>query len=146
MICSCLPGFYGPNCSLSSPCSLNPCLNGGTCLIQASSPNGYSCSCLANYFGTNCQVLLTLYTCNAPDGNSTLCSYWATNGFCNYQYSYNQIPLPVYCPNSCKLCTQIQNCIDSQSSCTFWASSGLCNTVNNVNQNLCRKSCNNCPA
>ena len=144
-ICTCATGYYGPTCSATSACAGNPCLNGGTCSNQASLSVGYYCACPANYFGVNCQVRLTVSTCNSADTSSILCPFWSSLGYCSYQYLYNLIPVPIYCPVSCKLCNNVQNCIDTQASCTFWANSGLCSTVNSINPNLCRKSCNNCP-
>jgi hypothetical protein len=75
-----------------------------------------------------------------------LCPVWASLNLCNYQYLYNLIPVPVYCPSSCKLCNQVNQCLDTQTSCSFWAASNLCSTVNAISPNICRKSCNNCPA
>jgi hypothetical protein len=144
-ICTCAKGFYGQYCALTSACMQNPCLNGGTCSNQFSSFNGYLCTCRANYFGINCQEYLSNSTCSSPDTSPILCPYWASLNYCSYHYTYNLIPLPVYCPQSCKLCNQVQTCVDSQISCAFWASAGLCATANSINPNLCRKSCNNCP-
>ena len=143
-ICTCLNGFYGSFCTLTSPCAANPCQNGGTCSNQITVSSGYFCLCPANYYGINCQVLLSNLTCFAPDTNGLLCQYWASLNYCSYQYMFNLIPIPIYCPASCKLCYQLPTCVDSQASCSFWAASTLCPMLDNINQNLCRKSCNNC--
>ncbi len=52
----CPPGYGGSGatgCIAPSPCSPNPCQNGGTC-----SPNGaaFSCSCSDGFGGTNCEI------------------------------------------------------------------------------------------
>ena len=144
-VCACPTGYFGTNCATSSACGGSPCLNGGTCTSQPSVSLGYYCACAANYYGTNCQTKLTQGTCTGTDTSPTLCPVWASLNLCNYQYLYNLIPVPVYCPLSCQLCNQVSQCIDTQTSCSFWATSNLCASVNAINPNLCRKSCNNCP-
>lgn len=56
--CSCLPGFYGDDCSATSsptpsPCAFNPCQHGGFCEDQ---PDAYTCSCSIGFTGTDCKV------------------------------------------------------------------------------------------
>ena len=40
-------------CEISS-CSPNPCVNGGSCLLDDSSQGGYTCTCAEGYTGVNC--------------------------------------------------------------------------------------------
>jgi hypothetical protein len=129
-------------CSQSGPCCNNPCKNGGTCISQPSFQEGFSCSCPSNFYGLNCSVSSTL--CGSQDSNIILCPIWASNGFCNDQYQYNSIPIPVYCPISCKTCNQNLACQDSQANCVFWANTNSCSLLNSINQNLCKKSCGSC--
>jgi len=53
--CQCYTGFSGQNCLTAgaSPCSSNPCLNSGKCVLK---PNGvdYTCECVGPYTGPRC--------------------------------------------------------------------------------------------
>ena len=141
--CICLTGFTGPNCQIQqsgSNCAASPCLNGGTC---SDTSTGYFCKCQANYYGRNCDYQVTAQTCSAGDQNSANCASWATLGFCSFTYTYNSVPVPIYCPRSCGLCTTISGCYDTQTSCSTWASSGYCSSID---ANLCKKSCSLCAA
>ena len=52
--CSCADGFTGATCaeSIVRECDVNPCVNGGTCTLIATS---YVCSCLDGYSGLFCE-------------------------------------------------------------------------------------------
>ena len=52
--CDCSPGWEGEFCETrnTSPCSLNPCLNGGTC--NTKTDLSYYCTCAPGYSGTLC--------------------------------------------------------------------------------------------
>ena len=54
--CVCPSSTTGVNCEtdILSPCSLDPCQNGGTCV--GSFDNSYVCSCLPGFTGKNCDV------------------------------------------------------------------------------------------
>jgi len=41
-----------------SPCSVNPCLNGGTCSVSQLT-NTYICSCNQYYYGTRCERMIS---------------------------------------------------------------------------------------
>jgi hypothetical protein len=147
--CQCQPGWYGDSCSLKSVCaSLSPCLNYGTCIDQQSSPF-YSCICPPNYFGINCQVKLTQLTCSAPDSNFKLCALWKNSGFCDFSYAYTSIPVPVFCPQQCNLCSIGfgKFCQDNDYNCPIWAKKNLCSILQQLNiLDVCRMSCNVCPS
>ncbi|KAK7916672.1 hypothetical protein WMY93_012433 [Mugilogobius chulae] len=51
--CTCLPGYFGSNCT--DACSLSLCEHKSTCTRKPSSPRGYSCDCPSNYFGSYCE-------------------------------------------------------------------------------------------
>lgn len=44
----------GGDCSQTTPCDGNPCLNGGICSFTPGSP-GFHCECINSYCGTQCQ-------------------------------------------------------------------------------------------
>jgi len=53
------------------------------------------------------------------DGNSFYCGFYASNNFCFNYYYINGMPLPDYCPLSCKRCsstgtTTPKPCVDTQ--------------------------------
>jgi hypothetical protein len=99
---------------------------------------------LANFYGQDCSYSITAQTCSSPDMNTTSCQNWKALGFCSFSYTFNLIPVPIYCPQSCSLCTSISTCTDSQTNCALWASLNLCSKVNSLNPNLCVKSCGTC--
>ncbi len=47
---------------MSRGCYTNPCRNGGRCVDQPSSYNGYYCTCLAPWAGVNCDECKTFDT------------------------------------------------------------------------------------
>lgn len=56
-MCSCPPGFEGPNCETSSKtCSDRPCQNGGVC---SSAGGDYKCQCPRGFGGTDCELQLS---------------------------------------------------------------------------------------
>ena len=83
-------------------------------------------------------------TCNKSDSNHVYCPVWRTFGFCSFDYVYNYIPIPAFCPKSCDLCSTISPCSDNQIDCSVWAGLGLCETIKAKDANLCRKSCGLC--
>lgn len=117
--------------------------------------------CQQNHYGPNCEFHVTPQKCMEGDSDKTMCSQWKKGDYCDFKYTYNDTPIPIYCPVSCGLCqtaviinTQSSNsyssppssssCVDSQTSCTQWAALGLCSVVNAQDPNLCRRSCGNC--
>ena len=59
-VCTCNPGYTGPNCEFEFPCDNNPCLNGGSCADHnpVVGVNSYTCTCLNDYTGTVCESVL----------------------------------------------------------------------------------------
>ena len=51
--CICLPGFSGSRCENQSPCTSNPCKNGGNCITTGF---GYRCECPLGTTGPNCDI------------------------------------------------------------------------------------------
>jgi hypothetical protein len=102
--------FTGPNCQIciSKPCNnstsminllfdcdscvYNPCLNGGSCIFIDSKS---LCLCPRGYYGRRCEFYLSNMICYSGDINSTSCSRWANTGFCDFIYSYNEVPVPI---------------------------------------------------
>lgn len=53
--CECTSGWRGSVCDIAhDPCSLQPCLNHGTCLKNG--PETYTCICDVEYTGQDCQI------------------------------------------------------------------------------------------
>lgn len=106
--CACKPGYSGTNCETqSNACAANPCMN-GTCVNDASQPEGYTCTCPPGVVGPKCQyndtcaqvgqfVCMNGGTCNnvLPPGGTRPYSCTCANGFTG---SNCQIaPPPPYC-------------------------------------------------
>lgn len=146
-VCTCQNGYNGNLCqniiSIGS-CAINPCGAGSVCVDLSSQGGTYTCQCAANYYGRNCQYFVTTAMCNAGDSNAAFCSVWRTLGFCSFTYSYQQVPVPIYCPTSCGLCRGVSSCQDSQANCAIWANFNLCPTINARDPNLCKRSCGLC--
>ncbi|CAH1777875.1 unnamed protein product, partial [Owenia fusiformis] len=54
--CCCIDNWTGAFCEVPiTPCTSNPCLNGGTCIT---SENEYRCECLPGYTGSNCESFI----------------------------------------------------------------------------------------
>ncbi len=86
-------------------CDNKLCENGSTCKSVIS--KDFYCLCPPNFYGKHCEYSFTISDCNGNDKNETNCLIWSKLGYCSYTYSYNSIPIPFYCPNSCGLCKNI---------------------------------------
>nr|XP_054751646.1 fibropellin-1-like [Lytechinus pictus] len=54
--CSCpVDLYYGDNCENAYPCTINPCLSGGTCMNIGLVD--YDCNCTNSYIGERCQAV-----------------------------------------------------------------------------------------
>ncbi|XP_067133004.1 protocadherin-like wing polarity protein stan isoform X2 [Centruroides vittatus] len=86
--CKCKPGYIGEKCQ--SVCSLNPCLNGGTCIFMSNKDNvGYRCSCNAAYSGKYCEILLN-HTCPSMWWGSPICGPCNCNTAKGYDANCNK--------------------------------------------------------
>lgn len=136
--CLCATGYTGSLCQFVNSCSGSPCQNGGVCSSYAGS---YVCNCSSNYSGPNCNYQITTQQCNAGDTNTTNCALWSLNGLCSYSYTYNSIPVPVYCISSCNICNS--NCIgkffSKSSFLNLIYSNNLCVLLNQDSQANCKK-------
>ena len=72
VICTCAPGFQGTDCSIEvQPCSPNPCLNSGTCVVTG--PESFKCECPVGWSGDDCSTVAD--PCDAsPCENGGTCS------------------------------------------------------------------------
>ena len=143
LYCNCLNGFTGSNCETPTACYSVSCQNGATC--TPSFDGTVYCKCPANFFGRYCEKQVTLQLCYASDTNTDYCRTWSTLGFCSFTYTYEMVPVPVYCPSSCGLCTAVQACSDTQTNCPIWYELGMCENISSIDANLCRRSCKLCP-
>ncbi len=140
--CKCLPGFTGKSCEFSSNCETLKCQNGGSCLTDGK--NSAQCRCPKSYYGQYCENKITEEICKTGDQNIVDCQIWEFYGFCSFAYTYKTVPVPIYCPTTCKLCTDANVCADTQINCGIWLTLGLCDSVNQIDENACRKSCGYC--
>ena len=96
--CACPAGFAGNNCqnviAVLTACDSNPCQNGGQC--STTSLNKFTCQCPVGFMGSNCQVV------GACVDRNPNCQFYASRGFCSSAFSINGIPIPTFCPVSCK--------------------------------------------
>lgn len=132
-------------------------MNGGTC--QSWFNNNYNCICprkfffsyffshfnivLANYTGKNCGHVIPSDICIRGDLNPKSCHEWRMHGFCDFNFLFQNIPVPLYCPVSCGVCI-FPPCLDVDINCPLWQSYGFCNYLNTHHPGLCRRSCNAC--
>lgn len=138
--CVCRESYTGRNCEYpfnNNVCQVTTCQNGGSCYLNEH--HQPQCFCQEGFTGNNCEYRIN---CLHGDTNPNQCQLWSYQGFCNYKYMFNSVPLPIYCPISCGLCKG--RCFDSQKQCSYWASLGLCNVLNSQNNQLCKKSCGSC--
>ncbi len=140
--CQCLPGFTGKSCEFPSTCETMVCQNGGTCIADGNSH--VECRCPKSFYGQYCENQITEEVCKTGDRNKVDCQIWEFYGFCSFAYTYNAVPVPIYCPNTCKLCTDVNVCSDTQTNYGIWFVLGLCDSVNKIDVNACRKSCGYC--
>jgi len=147
----------GNQCETSyNPCVLQDgssvCLNTGFCTVNLACFPYYQCSCSYGYYGTNCQYATTTTTTSSTttiysdcfDQDSDKCTYYAQNQLCSNFFLLNNVPIPKYCPKSCKICSSTIGCFDSQSSCVVWKIFNLCDRLSGISPHPCRKSCNLC--
>lgn len=140
--CVCNPGYTGTFCdSITNICTMNSCLNGGTCLTIAA--NTQICRCSCGYTGPDCGQQLSFCTgqpclnggncTSAPSACSFRCdcpygfqgprcetvldpcmSNPCANGYCSRQlnqYSYTCLCNPGYTGLSCELMVNL--CTDT---------------------------------
>lgn len=87
----------------------SPCKNSAICIDKSSTGGTYTCNCTANYYGPNCNYQITSQQISAGDTNTTACALWKANNFCNFNYAYNSVPVPVYCVSSCNVGQVLNN-------------------------------------
>lgn len=121
--------FSGTRCETRfNPCisnGQNVCQNSGTCYLNYGASPFYQCRCRFGYTGTNCEVSITTTTVSSTaflcvDRDTSSCPIYARFNYCSNLYYIYGVPVPTYCPVSCKRCstgpgtTTAKPCIDSQ--------------------------------
>ncbi|KAF6198555.1 hypothetical protein GE061_008303 [Apolygus lucorum] len=125
--CACNSGYVGEDCT--SVCSLNPCENGGTCMITMESPLGYACYCNDTLFsGDYCEVEKTVTCpsswwgspncgpcdCDLEKGYSPHCD--SVNGKCKCKENYYFVSEEVGCaPCACYAAGSLSTRCDANS-------------------------------
>ena len=141
--CRCPLGYSGNNCEISGTCNSLSCGSGGSCVID--SPGALPrCKCKANFYGKACQFEVNSQLCNSNDKDTNKCATWKSLGYCDFSFTFDDVPVPIYCPNTCGLCRTVLACVDQQPNCALWANLGLCSRINAIDANTCKKSCGNC--
>ena len=98
----CLPGYTGTKCQTLVSFFDCGCRNGGSCSLDAA-----YCSCPPGFYGRRCDVELDDDFCrraDAVDIDVILCRVWRERGYCSFAYSYDYVPVPVFCAATCELC------------------------------------------
>lgn len=54
--CQCVAGYFGQTCSETICTTLQPCMNGGECVVINSQQ--YVCTCATLFMGTNCTTAI----------------------------------------------------------------------------------------
>ena len=138
--CSCQSGFYGDKCQYT-PCTNNPCLNGGDCGYFSGAQSGYWCSCPSGYGGNNCEDTPCSYF---PCENGGSCSITGSTYSCQ---CFNGWSGPT-CEESLLNCRSNDDCVSGNkrkckdpstwdSKCVECLSSKDCSKTNTCKKNKC---------
>jgi hypothetical protein len=136
--------FYddkGDSCEFATTCETINCQNSGTCKEEEDGIH-VKCECSKNFYGQYCENQITEEICKVGDRNEVDCKIWEFYGFCSFSYTYNAVPVPIFCPHTCDLCSDMV-CEDTQTNCGIWVAMGLCKNFNGLDI-ACRKSCGFC--
>ena len=82
--CHLIP-HLGPQCQFKGPCTLDPCINGGTCQ-QTYLNNGsfiYACDCLTGFNGTNCELEINWCDSNPCQNEGSNCTSTTETFICD---------------------------------------------------------------
>ena len=137
--CSCISGFYGDKCQYT-PCSNNPCLNGGDCgYFWDSTGSGYWCNCPVGYGGNNCE---DTPCSNFPCRNGGYCSVTGSTYSCQCYNGWSGPTCEV--SGACRSDTDCVSgnkryCVGSgfDSKCVECKSSNHCDFGNQCKKNKC---------
>lgn len=141
--CICRRGFAGNNCQFNETqvCTSSTCLNGGSCFIELSTGLA-KCSCQSQFSGIYCETALN--PCLKDDQKTSIC---LNSGNCiiniNSPKNYQCICESGFSGLNCEIINS-NVCEDKLESCQTWANLGLCDRLNDLNPDLCKKSCNKC--
>ncbi|CAF4407720.1 unnamed protein product [Rotaria socialis] len=112
-----------------SPCASSPCLNSGTCILQAVFNDPYRCACTQYTYGARCENINRCFTGVTPCLNSGICVP-GVNG------AYTCACTPQYTGSTCEILVQPISICASQPC----ANGGTCLSLNNNAAFFC-----NCP-
>lgn len=128
--CICFKGFTGKNCEtkIGEVCSLNSCLNGGTCFLEQKEGKTFEkCLCPRSHFGLKCE--------NENPCNSLPCK---NNGLCKFDTESEKASCLCMKGFMGDQCDEI--CEDKSKLCMLASSLNLCSTK----ESQCKKSCGLC--
>ncbi|XP_072046273.1 uncharacterized protein [Amphiura filiformis] len=134
--CICKDGYRGSRCE-TGPCDINPCLNGGECILDESIPGtGYRCECQERdgYYGNNCQNdRCTDYDCSGNNGDCQLVNF---QPMCNCQPGYSGIRCQI------SVCEDV--CFNGGSCVISSRGEWSCRCVPGYRGSTCREEVNEC--
>ncbi|KAK3094142.1 hypothetical protein FSP39_024639 [Pinctada imbricata] len=104
-----------------TPCTQNPCVQGGTCTVSGSS---YTCSCTSAYTGTNCQTATICASTPCQNGGSCVANAAGTSFTCTCASGFTGSTCATAVPCSSNPCLNGATCTENGATYTCSCQSG----------------------